>query len=311
MSDKLKNFIVRTLSGAVLLLVILAAMWIGIYGYLALLLLVTVVGAWEFYSLAKAKGYEPQRGLGVLLSVVLFLCGALMAYYSHHATYYMESNSCCCDNSTLLIIAIALLMSVIFVILLPMVFFAEVFRNRTTPIANVATTIAGVGYVAFPMAIMAIIPLILSSICDGLAIWRGIYFLFYLLLVWGNDVFAYLVGVTMGRHKMCERLSPKKSWEGFVGGVLGSLAVGALGAYFTDSNYGMWLGLALVVSLSSVLGDLVESMFKRDAGVKDSGNIMPGHGGILDRFDALILSAPVAFIYLLIYSFCATAAEIY
>lgn len=311
MSDKLKNFIVRTLSGAVLLLVILAAMWIGIYGYLTLLLLVTVVGAWEFYSLAKAKGYEPQRGLGVLLSVVLFLCGALMAYYSHHATYYMESNSCCCDNSTLLLIAIALLMSVIFVILLPMVFFAEVFRNRTTPIANVATTIAGVGYVAFPMAIMAIIPLILSSICDGLAIWRGIYFLFYLLLVWGNDVFAYLVGVTMGRHKMCERLSPKKSWEGFVGGVLGSLAVGALGAYFTDSSYGMWLGLALVVSLSSVLGDLVESMFKRDAGVKDSGNIMPGHGGILDRFDALILSAPVAFIYLLIYSFCATAAEIY
>ena len=104
----------------------------------------------------------------------------------------------------------------------------------------------------------------------------------------------------MGRHKMCERLSPKKSWEGFVGGVLGSLAVGAVAATILDASYGEWLGLALVVSLSSVVGDLVESMFKRDAGVKDSGNIIPGHGGILDRFDAFILSAPFAFVYLVI-----------
>ena len=103
----------------------------------------------------------------------------------------------------------------------------------------------------------------------------------------------------MGRHKMCERLSPKKSWEGFVGGLLGSLAVGALAACILEESYGVWMGLALIVSLSSVLGDLVESMFKRDAGVKDSGNILPGHGGILDRFDAFILSVPFAFIYLL------------
>jgi phosphatidate cytidylyltransferase len=104
----------------------------------------------------------------------------------------------------------------------------------------------------------------------------------------------------MGRHKMCERPSPKKSWEGFVGGVAGSLAVGALAAYCLDESYAMWMGLAVVVSLSSVVGDLVESMFKRDAGVKDSGNLIPGHGGILDRFDAFILSAPFAFIYLII-----------
>ena len=130
--------------------------------------------------------------------------------------------------------------------------------------------------------------------------WKALYFLFYLFLVWGNDVFAYLAGVTMGRHKMCERLSPKKSWEGFAGGVLGSLAVGALAASILEESYCVWMGLALVVSLSSVVGDLVESMFKRDAGVKDSGSIMPGHGGILDRFDAFILSAPFAFIYMLI-----------
>ena len=282
MSDKLKNFIVRTISGAVLLLVILGAMLVGYYGYLALLLLITIGGVWEFYSLSKAKGYEPQRGLGIFLSLLIYLTGLTLGL------------EVVLDEGSLFV---ASLLSLCFAVLfVGVVFFAEVFRNRTTPIANVATTLTGAFYVALPMALMAIMPLLLTDFSG----WKALYFLFYLFLVWGNDVFAYLAGVTMGRHKMCERLSPKKSWEGFVGGVAGSLAVGALAAYCLDESYAMWMGLAIVVSLSSVVGDLVESMFKRDAGVKDSGNLIPGHGGILDRFDAFILSAPFAFIYLII-----------
>ena len=282
MSDKLKNFIVRTISGAVLLLVILGAMLVGYYGYLALLLLITIGGVWEFYSLSKAKGYEPQRGLGIFLSLLIYLTGLTLGLEVVR------------DEGSLFV---ASLLSLCFVVLfVGVVFFAEVFRNRTTPIANVATTLTGAFYVALPMALMAIMPLLLTDFSG----WKALYFLFYLFLVWGNDVFAYLAGVTMGRHKMCERLSPKKSWEGFVGGVAGSLAVGALAAYCLDESYAMWMDLALIVSLSSVVGDLVESMFKRDAGVKDSGNLIPGHGGILDRFDAFILSAPFAFIYLII-----------
>ena len=284
MSDKLKNFIVRTLSGAVLLLVILGAMWVGYYGYLTLLLLITIVGVWEFYSLSRAKEYNPQRGLGIILSLFIYLVGALLGLS------FVNGSS----NDLLVLSIIFALCGV--VLLVCVILSAEVFRNRALPIANVATTLAGAFYVALPIAMMAVVPLLLVDHCE----WKALYFLFYLFLVWGNDVFAYLAGVTMGRHKMCERLSPKKSWEGFVGGVLGSLAVGALGAYVLDESYVVWMGLALIVSLSSVVGDLVESMFKRDAGVKDSGNIMPGHGGILDRFDAFILSAPFAFIYLLI-----------
>ena len=106
------------------------------------------------------------------------------------------------------------------------------------------------------------------------------------------------MGVSIGKHRLCERISPKKSWEGFFGGVIGALGMGALGASVVGGDCGIWLGLAAVISLTGVLGDLVESMFKRDAGVKDSGSIMPGHGGILDRFDALIISAPFALIYL-------------
>ena len=283
MSDKLKNFIVRTLSGAVLLLVILGAMWVGFLGYLALLFFITVLGVREFYSLAKAKGYEPQRGLGLTLAIMVYLVGALAGLgFEYQVSDY-------------LLLAVY---PVIFIVpLIGLIFFVEVFRNRTSPIANVATTLAGVIYVAFPMALMPGLALMLTP--NGQQ-WSALYFLFYLFLVWGNDVFAYLAGVTMGRHKMCERLSPKKSWEGFAGGVLGSLAVGALAAYLLEQSYGIWIGLALIVSLTSVVGDLVESMFKRDAGVKDSGSIMPGHGGILDRFDAFILAAPFAFIYMLL-----------
>ena len=288
MSDKLKNFIVRTLSGAVLLLVILGAMWVGYYGYLTLLLFITVAGTWEFYSLAKAKGYEPQRSLGVAMATLFYVAAAMISIMAVDGVKQFADN----DTITLLVAILA----IVIILFVAVVFVAEIFRNRTTPIANISTTIAGVGYVALPMALMTVMPMLIGGNGD----WRAIYFLFYLFLVWGNDIFAYLAGVTMGRHKMCERLSPKKSWEGFVGGVLGLLAVGAVGAAVLDKSYVVWMGLALIVSLSSVVGDLVESMFKRDAGVKDSGNIIPGHGGILDRFDAFIISVPFAFVYILI-----------
>lgn len=286
MGDKLKNFLVRTASGAVLLGIVLAAIFSGVWGYGALLLFITVVGVWEFYGLARAKGSEPQRCMGMLMSIVLFFAGFVPSLYIYNVI----------DKSELLVDGLLLLM--LCAILLVLTFVIEVFRNRKTPIYNIATTIMGTLYVALPMATLMIIPAILNEVIYCSDTWIPWVFLFYLLLVWGNDVFAYLVGVTMGKHRMCERLSPKKSWEGFAGGIAGSIAVGAIAAAVLGGSYGVWIGLAVVVALSSVVGDLIESMFKRDAGVKDSGSIMPGHGGILDRFDALIISAPFALIYL-------------
>lgn len=285
MSDKLQNLLVRGASGVVLFGVVLGAAFLGYWGFGALMLLITVVGVWEFYQLAMAKGVMPQRCMGIVTSILL-LVTAFSAILL--AVPYVESVVGECLPFVLLatIAAFAL------------IFFVEVFRNKENPTQNIASTIMGVIYVALPMSLMLFIPFMLSP--DR---WNPWIFLFYLFLVWGNDVFAYLVGISIGRHKMCPRLSPKKSWEGFFGGVLGSLAMGVLGAYVVEGNYLVWLGLALVVSLSSVVGDLVESMFKRDAGVKDSGNFIPGHGGMLDRFDALILSAPFAFVYLCVMMF--------
>ena len=286
MGDKLKNFLVRTASGAVLLGIVLAAIFSGVWGYGALLLAVTILGVWEFYGLARAKGSEPQRCMGMLMSLALFFAGFIPSLYIYGVS----------DDNSILGTGVFLLL--IFAMLLVVTFVIEVFRNRQTPIYNIATTIMGAVYVALPMAILTLLPSLLNSLIYRGGAWIPWVFLFYLLLVWGNDVFAYLVGVTMGKHRMCERLSPKKSWEGFVGGVMGSAAVGAIAASVLGGSYGVWIGLAIVVALSSVVGDLIESMFKRDAGVKDSGAIMPGHGGILDRFDALIISAPFALIYL-------------
>ena len=288
MGDKLKNFLVRTASGAVLLGIVLAAIFSGVWGYGALLLAVTIIGVWEFYGLARAKGSEPQRCMGMLMSLALFFAGFISSLYIYGET----------DDQEALGLGVFLLL--IFAMLLVITFVIEVFRNRQTPMYNIATTIMGAVYVALPMAILTILPSGLNAIIYRGEMWIPWVFLFYLFLVWGNDVFAYLVGVTMGKHRMCERLSPKKSWEGFAGGILGSAAVGAIAASVLGGSYGVWIGLAIVVALSSVVGDLIESMFKRDAGVKDSGAIMPGHGGILDRFDALIISAPFALIYLYI-----------
>ena len=127
--------------------------------------------------------------------------------------------------------------------------------------------------------------------------------IFYIFIIWANDVFAYLFGITLGKHRLFERISPKKSWEGFFGGVLGAMAMGYTAATILDGNTIVWVGMALVAALSGVFGDLVESMFKRSVDIKDSGNIIPGHGGWLDRFDALILSLPFVFIYLALATF--------
>lgn len=281
MNDKSRNLIVRTLSGAVLLGVVLAAAFLGKYAYGALLLFVLSMGMDEFYTIVKKGGIEPQKDAGLVLGVGLF-AGAFEIFKRMYDGVEIPAG-------------LFMFVGAIVLFLLFVPFLLEIFRAKENPLRNIAATLMGVIYVALPMSLMLFIPLLLSG-----GVWRAEAFLFYLFIVWGNDVFAYLVGVSIGKHRMCERISPKKSWEGFVGGIIGALAMGALGNVVVGGGYLLWLGLALIVAICSVLGDLVESMFKREAGIKDSGNILPGHGGMLDRFDALIISVPFAFAYLVI-----------
>ena len=285
MSDKMRNLIVRTISGVVLLGIVLGAAFGGPYAYGSFLLLIVVVGMWEFYNIAAATGAAPHRTLGLAAGIVLFVT----SFFLFHGFVSVSQSESGVD---MLIGGI-----LYFAALIPLCFIVELFHESETPLRNVATTLMGIFYVAFPMSLMLFIPVLITGE------WKPEAFLFYLFIVWGNDVFAYLTGIAIGKHKMSPRISPKKSWEGFVGGIVGAIAMGAVGSFVVGGSLGMWLGLAAVVAITSVFGDLVESMFKREAGIKDSGKIMPGHGGVLDRFDALLISSPFAFVYLIGASF--------
>ena len=279
---KMKNLMVRTLSGLVLVAVFVGAVLGSQWSFGALLLLILVGGQTEFYKLARETGLSPQRWMGLAVGVLLFALNFIV---------FRQFSRSVTDEAGGAVLYLLLYIG----LLLPTLFVCELFRRSATPLANLGATLLGVLYVAVPLSLLLYVPVLAG---DG--VWRPETVLCYIFIIWANDVFAYLVGMTFGRHRLCERLSPKKSWEGFFGGLAGAVVTGLAAAYALDANYWVWGGLALVASLSGVAGDLVESMFKREAGVKDSGQVIPGHGGVLDRFDALLLSAPYVFLYLLL-----------
>lgn len=284
MSEKFKNLLVRTLSGVVLLLVVVGALLWSKWSAGALFAVIMLGGLVEFYRLCRKKGVEPMSSVGIATSLAIFgLAFAVLLQWGTPAT-----------DLTGRIVLGALLYVMLIV---PTTFVCELWRKSPTPIANIATTFMGVIYVALPMAMVLFIPQLLVGK------WSGLAMLAFIGIIWVNDIFAYLVGVTLGKHRLCERISPKKSWEGFFGGLIGAVGAAVLFGYLFGGNLFIWGGLGLVTALAGVAGDLVESLLKREVGVKDSGKMMPGHGGFLDRFDALYLAVPFALFYLIVTSF--------
>ncbi|MGD9978598.1 MAG: phosphatidate cytidylyltransferase, partial [Bacteroidales bacterium] len=164
------------------------------------------------------------------------------------------------------------------------------------PILNIAYTILRIFYIALPFSLLNFIVINGSSfkMTYDPKVLLGILF-----LIWINDTGAYLTGMSIGNHKMAPRISPKKSWEGFWGGIIFTIFVSwIIAAYFTEVSFKHWFVIGIISALMSVFGDLVESMFKRSVGVKDSGKFLPGHGGLLDRFDSPIMAIPVVYAYL-------------
>ena len=278
---KLTNLLVRTISALLYGGVFLGAIVWSKWSLGAVFALIVVAAAVEFYNLCRKSGSNPMTTMGVALSLALFgLAFTIFNVWGAEVT----------ELTGRVVFGLALYI----MLMLPCVFVCELWRKSETPIANIATTFMGVIYVALPMSLLLFIPQLLVGE------WSAKALLAYLFIIWGNDIFAYLVGITLGKHRMCERISPKKSWEGFVGGLVGAIAIAVGAGYLFEGNLYVWGGLGLIVALTGVAGDLVESLLKRSAEVKDSGCVMPGHGGALDRFDALLLSVPFAFVYLLI-----------
>ena len=280
-NKKLKELIVRTISGVVMLLLFIGALVWSKWSAGALFAVVMLGGLVEFYRLCRKKGFEPMYSVGIATSVALFV----MAF-----AIFLQWGTPATEMTARLVLG-ALLYTMLIV---PATFVCEVWRKSSTPIANIATTFMGVIYVALPLSMLLFIPQLLVGK------WSAWAMMAFVSIIWINDICAYLVGVTIGKHRLCERISPKKSWEGFIGGLVGAVGFAVLFGHLFGGNLVVWGGLGLVSALAGVSGDLVESLMKREANVKDSGKMMPGHGGFLDRFDALLLAVPFVMIYLIL-----------
>ena len=177
------------------------------------------------------------------------------------------------------------------------VFVVGLYHKENNPINNWAITLFAQVYCAGSFSMLNLITAVPDT--PGVIVHFPYFALAIFIFVWFNDTGAYLVGSIFGRRRLFERISPKKSWEGFFGGLLFSAAISSFFAWLVPSiAWYIWLGLAVTVVITGTWGDLVESLIKRTLGVKDSGSILPGHGGMLDRFDSVMLAIPSAYIYI-------------
>ena len=282
-NKKLKELTIRTVSGVVLMLLVVGALVWSKWSTGALFAVIMIGALLEFYRLCRKKGVAPMSSVGVATSLAMF--GLAFVIFLQWGTPATET--------TARIVLGALLYIMLIV---PTTFVCELWRKSPTPIANIATTFMGIIYVAMPMAMLLFVTQMLVGE------WNPWAMMAFISIIWVNDICAYLVGVTLGKHRLCERISPKKSWEGFFGGLIGAAGFAVLFGHLFGGNLPIWGGLGLVVALAGVAGDLIESLIKREVDVKDSGAMMPGHGGFLDRFDALLLATPFALFYLIVTS---------
>ncbi|MCH8271998.1 MAG: phosphatidate cytidylyltransferase [Candidatus Marinimicrobia bacterium] len=266
MSENMKRILVSIIG----IPVVLGSIYLGGVYFFIVIIIISLLSQLEFYNIAEHKNVKINKILGLLAGfVVLYL------YYISREEYFLPT---------------VLLIALLFLII-------EIFSEKESPLLNISLSLSGIIY---PTALVGTLyPLRQMDSLTGVP---GLNLVVALLAgVWLCDTAAYYIGSAIGKHKLIERVSPNKTWEGSAAGFLTSLVVifalkynGFLGNSFTTVDMIM---LSLFIGVGGQLGDLFESLLKRDAGIKDSGILLPGHGGFLDRFDALIFAAPLTYIY--------------
>ena len=276
----MKNFIIRSITGVLFVTAIVVCFFNPI-AMAFLFALVTGLSVWEFTGLVNQReGVDTNR----------FICTVAGVYLFFAFTGYVSGQT----PST---VFIPYLITLIYLMV------AELYAKNIDPINTWAYTMMSQLYVALPFSMISV--LAFRATPEGIA-YTYLMPLCVFIFLWLNDSGAYCCGSLLGKHKLFPRISPGKSWEGSIGGAIVVVAAAATIGYYTEQygvndlqlNIVQWMGLGLIVVIFGTWGDLVESLFKRTLGIKDSGNILPGHGGMLDRFDSSLLAFPAAVVYL-------------
>lgn len=278
MTDKIKNLLLRSLTGIVFVAVLIGGFLYGALTFAILFALIAILATCEF---AQVMNKQDRISINTFISCVAtaYLFFAFFGY---------------CSNLTPSAVFIPYLVLIIYLLT------SELYLKKKAPLNNWAFTMLGQMYVALPFALLNVLAFSNSSnaLNPESIIYNGFIPLSVFIFLWMSDTGAYCFGSMFGKHRLFPSISPKKSWEGFFGGLLVAVGSSQLMALNTTLNRWEWLGLSLIVVLFGTWGDLVESLLKRQLNIKDSGNMLPGHGGILDRFDSSLLAIPAAVVYL-------------
>ena len=288
MSETLK----RGISGAIYIILLLASILYSTESFFVLFGVFLIIAVYEFCNLIQINNVFP-----IVFGIILYTTVTLISHYSTLTTDAINQTfntdveiAINIQQLNVVLLVIALVVSIKCILFL--------FYDSIQKISTSSKYLYLLGYIILPFVFI-------TKISFGINDYNPKIIIGLFILIWTNDTFAYIVGKSIGRTKLFEKISPKKTIEGFVGGILFAILAGYLiskyyikaNPEFSDRSILIWTSIAVIVGIVGTIGDLIESKFKRIAGVKDSGNIMPGHGGILDRLDSVIFVAPIIFLF--------------
>ena len=270
------NFLQRAITGVIFVAVLVGCILGGPISFTILFALISALTINEFGNIVNRMEHtRMNKPISILAGLFLFLCFGYIGVVPGANEIFIP-----------------------YLFLILYLFISELYKKQPNPLNNWAYAMMSQIYIALSFALLNVLAYH-SSATESVSQYNPILPLSIFIFNWVNDTGAYCTGMLFGKHRLFERISPKKSWEGSIGGAVFSIIAAIVMAhFFTFLSTGVWIGLGLTVVVFGTWGDLTESLMKRTLGIKDSGNILPGHGGMLDRFDSALMAIPAAVFYL-------------